>query len=390
MRCRLPSEPRVRPRFHLLLATALAAALAGCGTTRDASTRPAELTEIRSALSVAVAWRVDVGASRGALLQPAVADNAVFAAAASGALVRVEPESGRVVWRVDTGQTLSAGVGTDGLTVAVVTARGEVLAYDGEGQLRWRATVNAAATTPPLVGRGLVIVRGTDFQVTAFGVEDGRRRWSFQRTNPPLSLRAVTEMAFAGESVLVGFPGGRLVALALANGAARWEATVAEPRGATEVERLADVIGPVAVAADGPEACAAAYQGRVTCVDAASGALLWTREWPAGGGVALGDRALAAIDVRSEVGAFARSNGASLWRSERLLNRNLTSPAVLRPAVVVGDFEGYLHFLAPPDGELLARVRVDGSRITAPPRVWAAGLIVQTQGGTLARVTVER
>lgn len=388
MHCRL--HPEARAAARALLAVALVGAVAACGTTRDAATRPAELTEIRPALKVTLAWRVDVGASRGALLQPAVTENAVYAAAGAGSLMRVEPQSGRVLWRVDTGQRLGAGVGSDGLTVAVVTTRGEVLAYDPEGQLRWRASVGADVTTPPLVGRGLVIVRGTDFQVMAFGADDGRRRWVFQRSNPPLSLRAVTEMAFAADSALVGFPGGRLVAIALSNGAARWEAVVAEPRGATEVERLADVIGPVAVAGNGREVCAAAYQGRITCVDASGGALLWTRDWPAGGGVALGEGAIASVDVRSAVGAFARDNGASLWRSERLLNRGLTSPAMLRSAVAFGDYEGYVHFLAPADGDLLARVRLDGHRITATPRVWADGLIVQSEGGTLARVTVER
>jgi outer membrane protein assembly factor BamB len=368
------------------------ALLVACSTTRDsAELRPAELTEIRPALVTRVAWQVAVGSGGGGFLQPAVVENAVFAAAAGGGLVRVAPETGRIVWRTDTGARLSAGVGSDGFTVAVATRRGEVLAYDADGRLRWRAPVSSDVTTPPLVGRGLVVVRSTDHQVTAFGAEDGRRRWVFQRSAPPLTLRAPTEMAFAADSALVGLPGGRLVAVALANGAARWEAVVAEPKGATEVERLADVVGPVGVATGASrEACAAAFQGRITCVDIGNGALRWPREWPAGSGVALDERRVFAVDARSHVGAFAIDNGASVWRNERLANRRLTTPLALPAAVVVGDYRGFLHFLAPADGEFVARIRVDSSPITATPQPWADGLIALTQDGTLARIVVER
>jgi outer membrane protein assembly factor BamB len=154
------------------------------------------------------------------------------------------------------------------------------------------------------------------------------------------------------------------------------------------VERLADVLGEVAV--DAGLACAAAFQGRLTCVDAATGALRWTREWSAGSGIALDARNAYGADERSHVAAFARAAGASVWRNEQLANRKLTTPLPLLSSVAVGDFEGYLHLLGLADGGFVGRVRVDNSAITATPQPWADGLIVQTQGGTLARVVVTR
>jgi outer membrane protein assembly factor BamB len=375
-------------RPALAAAAAASLLLAGCGLFDDKKTPPSPLPEFQSTLNVDSGWRLSIGSARGTYLQPAVAENALYAANAGGAVLRVDPASGREVWRTDIGSRISAGVGADGFTVAVATPRGEVVALDADGAIRWRAQVSSDVLSPPLVGRGMVIVRSTDHRLSAFEADSGKRRWVFSRQLPPLTLRSSTEMAFAGDNVLVGYPGGRVVAVALANGAVRWETVVSEPKGTTEVERLADVLGPIAV--DGGLACAASFQGRVICADAGSGALRWARELSAGGGVARDARAVYAVDARSQAHAFGTGGGASLWRNDRLTFRQLTTPLALPAAVVVGDLEGYVHFLSPAEGSLLARVRVDSSPIVARPMAWNDSAVVLTTDGTLALLAPQR
>ena len=361
--------------------------ITGCASKRE-DAKPTPLAEFKPALSVRVAWSQSIGSARGLPLQPAAVENAIYVAAANGTLARLAPDTGRTVWRIDVGHPIVAGVGSDGFTVAVVTRKGELLAFDADGKLRWRATLTSDGITPPLVGRGVVVVRTSDQRVGAFAADDGKRRWLFQRQQPALTLRAPTELAFAGDNVLVGFPAGRMVAIGLANGAARWELAVSEPRGTTEVERLADVVGPVAVA--GADVCAASFQGRVSCAEAGNGTLRWTRELSAGNGVAIDAAQVYSVDVSSHVLAFRRDAGASQWRNDTLAQRKLTAPLALPSAVVVGDLEGHVHFLAPSDGQLLARVRVDRSAVVVTPRAWAAGAVVATQDGTIALLAVDR
>ncbi len=374
---------------RLLLAVAVGSALllSGCSSSKSESSKPADLVDFKQTLNVRTAWRVNVGNAKGAPLQPAVLDNAIYAAGAGGALVRVAPATGEVVWRVDTDAQLTAGVGSDGFVVAVGTAKGELLTFGADGKPGWRAQLSSDVLTTPLVGRGVVVVRSTDQRITAFESDSGKRRWSFSRTPPPLTLRTASDMAFIGDNVLVGLPGGRLVALSLTNGAVRWEAVVAEPRGSTEVERLADVIGTLAVG--GRDVCAAAFQGRLTCVDNANGNLRWARDLAAGAGVTMDDKHVYAVDSGGAVVAHARDSGASVWRNATLANREPSNPLALPSSVLVGDFKGYVHFLRPDSGEFAARVAL-GDAITAPPRAWANGAIVQTQGGTLAFLSVER
>jgi outer membrane protein assembly factor BamB len=364
------------------------ALLTGCSSRDPALTRPADLVEIESPQPVRTAWRLDVGSSRGSALQPAVLEDAIYAAAADGSVVRIAPESGQQVWRVDLETPISAGVGSDGLTIAVATPRGDVLALGPDGKVLWRAKVTSDVSERPLVGRGVVIVRSTDHRVAAFEASSGKRRWLFQRQQPPLTLRAPTEMGFAGDNVVVGFPGGKLVALALSNGAARWEATVSEPKGTTEVERLSDVVGPVAV--EGRDVCAGSFQGRLMCGDAGNGSLRWSRDLSAGSGPAIGAQRVYVVDERSHLYAFGREGGASVWRNDRMQNRALTTPLALDRAIVVGDLKGYLHYLSPADGSFLARVEIGDGAVVARPQPWADGVVVQSQGGTVALLHLGR
>lgn len=384
-----------RARRAILTAAlaASAAALSGCawlpGWLGGGPSKPggevASLPEFRPALATRVAWRVDVGAGRGAFLQPAVVENAVYAAAADGTVVRLSP-TGQTVWRTETRTRLSAGVGSDGFTVAVGSARGDVIALGADGKELWRTQIVGEVQSPPLVGRGLVVVRGSDQRITAFDAESGKRRWTYQRASTPLTVRTLSELAFAGDNVVAGFPAGRLVALAQSNGAVRWDVLVSEPRGATEVERLADVMGGPLVAAG--DVCAASYQGRLACFEAGNGTLRWARDVSAASGPGGDEQRVAVVDARSHVYAYSRTAGASAWQQQKLTNRDLSTPLVLRRAVVAGDFQGVVHFLSPEDGAFVGRVEL-GSAIVAPPRAFGGGAVVQTQAGVVALIVLE-
>ena len=59
-----------------------------------------------------------------------------------------------------------------------------------DGKVRWRARVSSEVLAPPAVGGGLVLVRSIDNRVFAFGADDGKRRWVYQRAPSSLVVRA--------------------------------------------------------------------------------------------------------------------------------------------------------------------------------------------------------
>ncbi len=351
-----------------------------------AGPQPAPLTEIKSTFAFVPAWRATIGQAGNFLFVPAIADGMVYAASAEGFLAAFGVDDGVQKWRVQANRAgLSAGVGAGERTVVVATAKGEILAFDASGAEKWKAAVSSEVLAPPLVVDGVALIRSNDNRIHAFALSDGKRRWTYQRTAPALVLRNFSGLVAGDGTVYAGFPGGKLVALALGNGSVRWEATVAAPRGATELERIADVIG-FPVLRD-RSVCAVAYQGRAACFESVNGQSLWTRDVSSQAGLAVDSRYAFVSDDRSSVVGLAAETGSSLWKQDRLLWRGISAPLSIGRAVVVGDYQGVLHALAREDGSFIGRASTDGGWIAAPPvsirMSRGEGMLVQTRTGGL-------
>lgn len=351
----------------------------------DNTAPPAELKSFTPALEVATVWSTHVGAGSDKQLMklvPAVALNRVYAAERKGRVVAVEAASGRQVWEHDTDAPISAGPGLGESLVLVGTSEGEVIALDAaDGTLRWRAPVSSEVLSVPRAADGVVVVSTMDGKVFGLAAADGRQRWVYDRTVPVLTLRGASSPILAQGRVIGGFASGKLASMDLQDGRPQWEATVAAPRGRSELERLVDISAdPVLV---GDLVYVVSFQGRIAAVDINSGRLAWARDFSSYTGLAVDRKQLYVVDDKSQVWALDVRSGASVWKQDQLQARTVTAPAAHGDAVVVGDFEGYLHWLSRDDGAFLARVRVDDEGITAAPVVVDDTLYVLGKGGVL-------
>jgi len=363
-----------------LAAAALVALVCACSSPKGP--KPAPLPALGDAAQVRTLWRARVGRADSYVFEPALAAGSVFAAARDGTVMRLDGGNGHRLWSVSAGTRLSGGVGADERIVVVANQDGEVVALDAQsGARRWTARVSSEVIAAPAVGADLVLVRSIDNRVFAFGAQDGKRRWIYQRAPASLIIRAPAGVVMDAETAFAGFAGGKLTAISLANGAVRWEATVALPKGGTELERVTDVVGDPALS--GREVCAATYQGRVGCYDAATGRQVWARDISTLTGVSVDARYAFVADERGALQAFDRTNGRSVWKQDKLANRQLSLPEPVGETVAVGDLEGYVHFLARDTGAFVARYATRGGALRAAPRPLPGGVLVQTQDGSL-------
>ncbi|MCL2590455.1 MAG: outer membrane protein assembly factor BamB [Betaproteobacteria bacterium] len=362
--------------LHIAFSPAIILALlSGCSSTPG----PAELVKFKSTVELRELWSVSVGSAKNYVFQPVVVNESVYAAGAGGDVARID--DGKRKWVTDTKVKLSAGVGGDGKIVVVVGERGEVVALDAEtGSERWRVNVGAEVLAPPTVGAGAVVLRTSDHRLLGLEAKNGQQRWLYQRNMPPLALRSHSGAIIVDNQVaLVGFPGGKLVAVSLEHGGNLWELSVSRPRGANELERVSDVAGVPVIGRN--EVCAVTYQGRAACFDFTNGNTLWTRDFSSYAGMDRDTRFAVLVDERDSVQAVDVYSGITVWRQDAMPRRRLTRPRIFGDYVVLGDGEGYVHVLGREDGVFAARDRADSSAILADPQPLGNGFVVQSLDG---------
>lgn len=381
-----------RPMGGPAAAALLVVLLTGCSTFLDNASGtkpkvPAKLVEFKQAATLQVRWSQDIGKTGSNALQPAVTADAVYAANAKGEVFRLERTTGKQVWRADTGFAITAGVGVGDGVILAGGEKGDLAAFEENGKLRWKVKVSSEILSAPRVANGIVVVRTGDGRIAGLSALDGRRQWLYERATPSLIVRSHGGVSIARGTVYAGFAAGKLAAIGLNNGVVIWEASVSQPRGNTELERISDITSTPVV--DDDQVCAVAFQGRAACFELKQGSLLWSRELSSDKGMALLGKYLYVTDANGVVSALDKSSGSSLWKNDQLSLRSVSLPFVLDKHVVVGDFEGYLHALGIEDGRLASRIRADSSAILAAPVELDGGVLVQTSGGSLYSVSIQ-
>lgn len=374
----------MKARLNTLLRPAAAvlvlAVLSGCSLFNSSSApKPAALEAQVSSAGLRQVWQARVDGVQFPLSVAATASRSFVVAGSDGAVQALAADTGALLWRGEAGAKLAAGVGSDGRFAAVVTRDNELVVLDA-GKPLWRKALNSTVSTAPLVAGERVFVLTVDRQVQAFDAADGRRLWDLRRPGDPLTLSQPGVIAAYKDTLVVG-QGARMAGVDPLRGTLRWEANVATPRGTNEVERLADLVGPLARVGD--TLCARAFQSAVGCVNAERGAAQWSRNTGGTRGVAADVQHVYGVDASDRITAWKIANGDIVWSAEQLTHRRLSAPLATARGLLVGDLEGYVHLLAADSGKTLARLPTDGSPVAAAPVQLDGVVLVATRNGGL-------
>jgi len=381
---------------NIFVAVALSL-LAGCGTVKEffaADTYeapPTELTEFEVEFEPKTLWSTGTGdgsETAYANLAPWLQGNSIITVDHQGDVRSHNIENGRRDWRSKLKIPVATGVGGGEGLIVVGSQSGEVVALDETtGEELWRQRLSSEVLAPAKVSGDYVVVRTADGRLTAISASSGNVLWNYQRAVPLLSLRGVSSPVIEGQSVLAGYDNGKLVALELNDGKVIWERSVAIPSGRTELDRLVDIDADPVIY--NGIVYVVAFQGSIAALDVDTGQPLWDREMSSSTGIAVAPSdAIYISDDQSYLWAVADGTGDSLWRQTLLLRRSISAPAIAGDYVVVGDFEGYLHWVARTDGRFVARQRLDKNAIRSQPIVRDGVLYVMTTGGKLTAIRI--
>jgi len=368
-------------------------ALAACsifGNDKDPDLEPAALIKFKPTIEIKRLWTADLGDDAEFLrlaLRPAGDGSRIYAASQDGNVSAFDPVSGKRIWRTELKLDLSAGPGVGDGRVVVASADGLIILLDAaDGSERWRVNIHGESLARPLIANGAVVVQTVDNRLRALQSFDGSERWSVKETMPALTMRGSTTPIISGNNIVAGFDNGYVIAVDIDSGDISWRSFLAPPSGRSDLERLSDIDGEMAIV--GQDIYAAGYQGRIGSLAAESGQLLWSTEISSHVGVSADWTSLYTTQETGVLISLARRNGAESWRQEALYRREPTLPVPFHSTVAVGDLDGYVHFFSNLDGEPAARVRLGSKAITSNPLVIADRLYVQSDSGSIAAYMV--
>ncbi len=374
-------------RLLPLLGLAMLVAAAGCSKDKDVEP-PAAILKFPATLPVTRIWGDNVGGGKKQIklrlgLGPALDKGTVFAASDKGELLAVAVDTGKPVWMRKLKLPLSAGPAAGFGMVVVGTSKGDIIAVDAEtGKDRWRAHVNSELLSAPAIGEKVVVMRSVDGRLHGFDAGTGKDLWQVEQQVPRLSLRGTAVPVIAKEVAISGFDNGKVMAVSLANGDTVWDTALASPHGRTELDRLVDIDSAVRVVGD--DVFATGFQGRTAMLALDSGQIWWAHDMSSYRGLCADADNLFVTESDGEVIALRERDGSEIWRNSSIRRRALTAPVETTTAVVVGDYQGYLHWLDKGTGYLVARERASKYRVSNQPVADGDTVIVLDDGGKLA------
>ena len=379
-------------RIAALAALVSLAALTGCAGRKNKGEPPAELVEFTPTIQVDKVWSAKVGGKSERLrlgLRPASDGARIFAGSYDGQVASFDAETGHKDWSIKTNLPLTGGPGLGDGLLAFGTADGDLVALDAAtGEERWRQPIGSEILAAPAIGSGVIVVRTVDGRLRGFSTANGSVAWNVEQNLPTLTLRGNTAPRVAGPLVVSGFNNGRVAAYEVANGDPAWEVAIANPTGRSELERLVDVSAGLSIV--GNDVYVVGYHGRAVGIDLETGVVLWQQEMSSYAGLGADINSVYVTTDFDAVVALDRQSGTQLWRQEALRLRDVTAPTRFANTLVVGDYQGYLHWLSPDNGEFLAREHAAGQRISGAPLVVGQNVYVQGDDGTVAAFTLRR
>jgi outer membrane protein assembly factor BamB len=351
-----------------LLLVLIAFWLSGCSSSPSPVLPPVKLTAIDNAFKIQRRWQNDFGEGAGEnylKLTPVIENNLFYTVDYQGLVTAFDTQDQSIRWQSKLAVPASTALTLDNDLLLLGSSHGDVIALQKkDGKVVWHAQVSSEVLAPPKVAKDFVVVRCVNGMLYALNRKDGKQIWSLEQTTPALTLRGTSAPVIAGDIVLSAFDNGRLLAVNLQSGKTLWQTTITIPRGRTDLERMVDIDANPIVVDD--IVYTVSYQGRIAAVQLGSGRILWARDIDSYSGMAVDAYRIYLVDSQSQVWALDRMNGATLWKQDALLRRSLTTPRLQNQYVIVGDFDGFVHWLRRDNGKLVARLRLNDYDYTDP------------------------
>ncbi len=366
--------------------------VASCSSSKASKVEKPKMPKFEQQVKWNSVWKANGGQGLGKIhlgLSPALvsykSNSWVVAADYMGTITVIDASTGKRVWREKTDTEASSNVGETNDAIVFGTQDGEVIALSKEdGHELWRGQVSSTVLAAPTGRSDYLVALSIDSQLHGLNATTGEQLWLFDATAPSLMLRGGANPLLISDNALVGFSNGQLGLFGLNNGTVEWIQPIALPRGRSEIQRMVDINGRMERRGD--TAYVATFHGKLAAVDLIQRRFLWTRDISSYQGLTVTTREVIVTDADSNVTAYDRYTGDTLWTQAELQRRYLTAPVVFDNYVIVADVYGYVFALSRQTGQLMGYEKLAPAAIRVAPLVDNEGIIIQNHTGRIFKV----
>jgi len=294
----------------------------------------------------------------------------------------VSADKGATLWRINLPSAVSSTPALNDTQVFVTTINGTLYALNlTDGKILWSVNLPSSVLGAPAAVNDVVIVHCHDASVEAYATDTGRMLWSYNGNVPQLTLYAGSSPLIYSGKVFVGFANGQMAAFDEYTGQPLWQAPVALPSSANAVNNMVDVnANPLT---DNNAIFTVAYHGNLMAINSENGNVLWAASVSSFETPSIGSRRVAVTDETGKVIVYDEASGQELWEQKDFLYRFVSPPTIFNNWVIVGDYDGYVHFLSLNDGSPMARIHVSSAGIRAQPLIYGNTIIVTSNNGKI-------
>lgn len=313
---------------------------------------------------------------------PVVAAGRVFAMD-SRARVTATALSGGTAWATDLtpageprDSASGGGLAYEGGRLYVTTGFGELVALDAtSGGVLWRQRVEAAITGAPAVQNGTVYVVARNNVGWAIRASDGRVLWQVAGNPAPAGVMGAAAPAVAGDTVVLPFASGQLLAADTQTGSTNFTSQVAGNRTGRAIAVIRDMTGDPVIS--GNTLYGGTSSGRIGSFDMTSGMQNWSAREGAGSPVVAAGGSVFAVNDQAELIRLDAATGGVIWRvpmpyftDQRPRKQDQVhvhyGPVLAGGRLFVASSDGLLRVFDPASGTRVGQGQIPGGAATAP------------------------
>jgi len=371
---------------------AISLSLSACSQIEQKSDMPDKkvLSIIEAPLKIATKWSTSTGQGVGdkdLRLSLARAGKNLFTVDSAGNVMSINEATGAKNWQRSLNAPISAGPAVGDGKLFFGTSNGKIIAIEAEtGSFAWSWGATSEILATPKITNNMVFIHTMDGGLSALSAIDGRQLWRFTYNLPSLVLRRASSPATYKDNIIAGFANGKLMSMHMADGSTDWSYDVAHPKGRNDLQRMVDISADPVVKGD--VVYAASYQGSLTALTASTGQLKWERDLPSYAGLAIDNKLCYVAETKGDVVAVDSGNGATFWLQTELQGRRLSKPVIMGQNILVGDEDGFIHWLDKTSGKIVGRFQFDKEGVETAPIVHNNIVYILGRSGKLVALEV--